>query len=165
MTYATINGYNISLFLHITAVMVGFGSTFALSIVTPVAMKLDRRHLPYVHELSMTLNRFFATPALVIVIATGLYQVSEGNFSLGDAWISATFAIVIVLGGILGGYFMPTERKLKEMATQAVIAAGGGEVVLSEEYQARSRTEAMMGSLTGLLLVIAVFLMVTKPGA
>ncbi len=165
MTSATITGYNISLFLHITAMMVGFGSTFALSIATPVAMKLDPRHLPYVHELSLKLNRFFATPALVIVLVTGLYQVSEGNWSLGDAWISATFAILIVLGGIIGGYFGPTDRRLKEMATQAVNAAAGGQVVLSDEYQARSRTEGMVGALTGLLLVAAVFLMVTKPGA
>ncbi len=78
--------------------MVGFGSTFALSIATPVALKLDPRHMPYVHQLSMSLNRFFATPALIVVIATGFYQVSEGNWSFGDAWISATFAIAIALG-------------------------------------------------------------------
>jgi uncharacterized membrane protein len=167
MTLAAVTAYNVSLFLHITAVMVGFGSTFALSIAAPVAMKLDPRHLPYVHELSLKLNRFFATPALVIVILTGLYQVSDDDYgwSLGDAWISATFAIVIVLGGIVGGYFMPTDRRLKELAEADVAAAGGGAVTPSAEYSRRAKVEGQVGALTGLLLVAAVFLMVTKPGA
>jgi uncharacterized membrane protein len=165
ITLATINGYNISLFLHITAVMVGFGSTFALAIAAPVAMKLDPRHLPYVHALSLRLNRFFATPALVIVILTGLYQVSEGNWSLGDPWISATLAIVIVLGGITGGFFIPNDKRMQALAEADVAAAGGGAVTPSEEYTRRARVESMVGPVAGLLLVVAVFLMVAKPGA
>jgi uncharacterized membrane protein len=165
MTTATINGYNISLWLHITAVMVGFGSTFALSITTQLATKLDPRHLPYVHELSIRLNRFFATPALVIVLLTGLYQVSKGNWDFGSAWISATFAILIVLGGLTGGYFVPTDKKLKVLAERDIGSAGGGAVTMSDEYSSRSRTAGMVGALTGLLLVAAVFLMVVKPGA
>jgi uncharacterized membrane protein len=164
MTTFAITGYNFSLFLHITAVMVGFGSTFALAVATPVALKLDPRHLPYVHQLSLTLNRFFATPALVIVIATGFYQVSEGNWEFGDAWISATFAIVIVLGGIMGAFFMPSAKRLKAIAERDIAAAGGGEVTMSDEYNQRSKAEAIFGPITGLLLVAAVFLMVVKPG-
>jgi uncharacterized membrane protein len=165
MTLATIDGYNVSLFLHISAVMVGFGSTFALAIATPVALRLDPRHLPYVHQLSLALNRFFASPALVIVIATGFYQVSKGHWKFGDAWISATFAIVIVIGGIMGGFFMPSSRRLKALAERDIAAAGDGPVTMSEEYQRRARAEAIFGPITGLLLVVAVFLMVTKPGA
>ena len=36
---------------------------------------------------------------------------------------------------------------------------------LSEAYQRAARTEGMMGALAGLLIVVAVFLMVVKPGA
>jgi uncharacterized membrane protein len=167
MTPATVNGYNISLFLHITAVMVGFGSTFALAIATPVAMTLDPRHLVYVHRLSLALNKFFATPALVLVIATGLYQVSDKSYpwDLGDAWLSATFAIVIVLGGLIGAYFIPADKRMQAVLERDIAAAGGGEVVLSEDYQRRARVAAIVGPLAGVLLIVAVFLMVTKPGA
>jgi uncharacterized membrane protein len=164
MTTFAITGFQFSLFLHITAVMVGFGSTFALAVAEPVAMKLDPRHIPYVHQLSIVLNRFFATPALVIVLATGFYQVSEGNWSLGDAWISATLVIVIVLGGIMGAVFMPGAKKLKALAERDIAAAGDGEVKMSEEYLERSKVDAIFGPITGLLLVAAVFLMVVKPG-
>jgi hypothetical protein len=165
MTVTAITAYNFSIFLHITAVMVGFGSTFALAVATPVAFKLDPRHLPYVHQLSLVLNRFFAMPALVIVIATGFYQVSEGNWKFGDFWISATFAIVIVLGGLMGAVFMPSAKALKALSERDVAAAGDGPVTVSDEYNKRARPETIAGPITGLLLVAAVFLMVTKLGA
>jgi hypothetical protein len=165
MTVTAITSLDFSIFLHITAVMVGFGSTFALAVTTPVAMKLDPRHLPYVHQLEIVLNRYFASPALVIVIATGLYQVDKLNLKLSTFWISATFAIVIVIGAIMGAVFMPTAKKLKALSERDIAAAGGGQVALSDEYNQRARLEAIFGPITGLLLVAAVFLMTTKLGA
>ena len=157
--------FEVSLFLHITAVVVGFGATFAESIAFPVAMKLDPRHLPYVHALQLAINRRLATPALLIVLVTGLYQVDEAGYGFGDAWVSASLLIVIVIGGLLGGYFVPTDRRLLTMVQGEVDAAGGGPVTLSEEYQRQARVEGMVGALTGVLLVVAIFLMVVKPGA
>ena len=165
MTTFAISTYEISIFLHITAVVVGFGATFAEAIMFPVAMRLDPRNLPYVHALQLAINRYMATPALLIVLITGIYQVSEGNWGFGSFWISATFAIVIIIGGLLGGYFVPTDRRLGAMVTRELEAAGDGPVTLSEEYQRGARTEGILGSVTGLLLVIAIFLMVTKLGA
>src|SRR5215213_6589034 len=135
MPLAAITAYSVSVFIHVTAVVVGFGATFAESVMFPVAQKLDVKHLPYVHRLQLAINQRLATPALVVVLLTGLYQVSEGDWSFGDAWISASFAILIALGGLLGGYFVPTDRKLGAMVSREIEAAGSGEVVLSEEYQ------------------------------
>ena len=160
-----VTAYDFSIFLHVTAVVIGFGATFAEAIMFPVAMKLDPRHLPYVHKLQLAINQRMATPALVVIIATGMYQVEEGGLSYGDAWISGTFAIAIVLGGLLGGYFMPADRRLGALAAREVEAAGDGPVTLSEEYRRGARVEGAVGGLTGLLIVAAIFLMVTKPGA
>ena len=38
-------------------------------------------------------------------------------------------------------------------------------MTLSEEYQRRARTVGMAGAAAGVLVVIAIFLMVVKPGA
>ena len=165
MLLAAITAYSVSVFIHITAVVVGFGATFAEALMFPVAQKLDPKHLPYVHKLQMTINRALATPALLIILITGIYQVSEGNWEFGSFWISATFAIVIIIGGLLGGYFVPADRRLGAMVTRELEAAGDGPVTLSDEYQRGARTEGILGSVTGLLLVIAIFLMVTKLGA
>jgi uncharacterized membrane protein len=160
-----VSAYDLSVFLHVTAVVVGFGSTFAESIMFPVAMKLDPRHLPYVHRLQLAINRWMATPALVVVVATGMFQVEDGGFSWGDAWIAASFAILVVIGGILGGYFIPADKRLGALVARDIAAAGDGPVTLSDEYRKGARTEGAVGGLVGLLLVIAIFLMVVKPGA
>jgi uncharacterized membrane protein len=163
-----VTSYDFSLFLHITAVMVGFGSTFAESIMFPVAMKVNVRHLPYVHRLQLAINQYFAGPALLVVLATGFYQVSERDWDLGDFWLSATLTIVIVISALLGGYFIPADRRLGPMVQREIDAAGPGEIKLSDlspEYQRQGRMEGVVGTITGLLLIAAVYLMVTKPGA
>jgi len=164
-TTAAVTAYNVGLFFHIAAVVVGLGATFAESITFPVAMMLDRRHLPYVHRLQRAVNQWLTTPALLVVIGSGFYLVSKGDWDFGDGWLSGTFAIVLILGGILGMYFIPEDRELQRMAERDVAAAGEGEVVLSEEYERRARRERIVGGLAGLLVLAAIFLMVTKPGA
>ena len=71
-----------------TAVVVGFGATFAESITFPVAMTLDKRHLPYVHRLQRAINQWFTGPALLVILATGFYQVSDRDWDMGDFWLS-----------------------------------------------------------------------------
>jgi uncharacterized membrane protein len=158
---AAVTAYNVSIFIHVTAVVIGFGATFAESVMFPVAMRLGKQHLPYVHELQITINRYFAGPALLVIVLTGFYQVSKGNWDIGDGWILATLIIAAVVGGINGAYFIPTDRRLGAMVTRELEAGGD----LSEEYQRRARAEGMMGALTGVLIILAIFLMVTKPGA
>ena len=163
MTLA-ISTFDISVFIHVAAVVVGLGATFAEAIALPVAMKLDPRHLPYVHRLQLAINQYFATPALVVILATGIYQVSDADLEFGDFWISASFGILVVLGGLLGGYFIPADRRLGPMAQRDIERAGDGQVVLSDEYQRAARTEGIVGMVAGLLVVVAIYLMVTKPG-
>ena len=160
-----ITSYEFSVFIHITAVVVGFGATFAESVLFPVAMRMSPRHLPYVHRLQRTINQFFALPALLIVFGTGMYQVTEGDWDFGDFWVSGTLAIVVAIGLLNVAYFIPADRRLEPMVEREVAAAGTGEVQLSEEYQAAARREGVAGALTGILLIVAIFLMVVKPGA
>jgi amino acid permease len=159
-----VSSYEFSVFLHVTAVMVGFGSTFAESVMFPVAMKLSPRHLPYVHRLQLTINRYFALPALLVVIVTGVYQMSEGNWDYGDFWVSGTMTIVVIIAVLLLAYFIPADKRLQPMVERELAGAGEGEVRLSDEYQRAARNEGIAGSITGILLVVAVFLMVAKPG-
>ena len=153
--------YELSVFVHITAVMVGFGSTFAESIMFPVALKVSKRHLPYVHRLQLAINQRLATPALAVVLLTGIYQTSDGDWGFGSFWISATFLIVIVIGGLLGAYFNHDDRRRAAQAERELDVTGE----VSEDYLRQARREGAIGALTGLLLIAAVFLMVVKPGA
>jgi uncharacterized membrane protein len=162
-----ITNYDFSVFLHLTAVVVGFGSTFSESVLFPVAMKMGARNLPYVHRLQLVINQFFALPAIVVVAATGIYQMAEGNWDYGDFWVSATITILVVLLLINVFFFIPTDRKLLPIIQKAIADAGDRELQLADlppEYQRLGRAEGIVGAITGILLIAAIFFMTTKPG-
>jgi uncharacterized membrane protein len=165
MTFAEIDAYSISVFIHVSAVVIGFGSTFTLALAFPLALRSGTRHLPYLHELSLGINQRFVGPAMLVILITGVYQTADADWGFGSFWISATFAIVIVLGGLTGAYFIPADRKLGAMARAEIEAGGGDDVVPSKEYQRLAQREGAIGGLAGLLILVAVFLMITKPGA
>jgi hypothetical protein len=153
--------YEISVFVHVSAVVVGFGATFAEALLFPVAMKAGVRHLPFVHEMQLAINQRLANPALGLIILTGIYQTIDGDWGFGSFWISATFAIAIVLGGMNGAYFVPTDRRLAAQVATDLERTGAP----SDEYLREARREGIIGAVAGLLVIAAVFLMVTKPGA
>jgi uncharacterized membrane protein len=99
------------------------------------------------------------------VLATGFYQAADADYSMGELWLSASMAIVLVLGGLIGAYFIPADRRLGPMVARELEGAGDGPVALSADYRRRARTEGAVGALAGVLIVVAVFLMVVKPGA
>jgi uncharacterized membrane protein len=159
-----VTNLEISLFLHITAAIVGLGATFVEGLTYPVAMRLNPRFLPFKHRLQLAINVLLAAPALVVVLATGLYQVDELGYELGDFWLSGTLAIVLILALMLVAYFIPEDRRLQAIVERDIEASGSGEVVLSDQYVRRVRIEAAMGTVADLLTIAAVYLMVTKPG-
>jgi uncharacterized membrane protein len=159
-----VTNLEVSLFIHITAAIIGLGVTFAEGLTYPVAMRLNPRFLPYKHRLQLAINALLAAPALVVVLATGLYQVDELGYELGDFWLSGSLAIVVILAVMLGTYFIPEDRRLQAMVERDIEASGSGEVALSDQYLRRVRLEAALGSVADLLVIAAVYLMVTKPG-
>jgi uncharacterized membrane protein len=158
----SVSAYTISIWIHVSAAVIGFGSTFAGAVAFPLALR-HPRHLPFVHHLSLAINRRLASPALVVLICTGFYQVAKRHWSLGSFWISATLAIAIILGGLIGAFFVPTDRRLAEMAERELAAARDGDFAPSPEYLRLAQREGGLGTLAGILILVAVFLMVTKP--
>ena len=124
--------YSISLWLHISAAVVGLGATFALAVGFPLALKLDAKYLPFVHHLSLDVNRKLASPALLVLIVTGFYQAIDAD-SLDQPWVGATILIAIILGGMQGAYFVPTDKKLAALAEKELAA---GATTLSERLSA-----------------------------
>jgi hypothetical protein len=157
---ADISLYNLSLWLHISAAIVGLGATFALSVAFPLAMRMDVRYMPFIHHMNLNVIRKLASPALLVLIVTGIYQGIDSD-SMGKPWVSGTFVIAIVLGGLQGAYFIPTDRKLAALSEKEL---AGGATTLSDDYQRQAQREGTMGALAGFLIIVAVFLMVIKPG-
>ena len=84
-------------------------------------------------------------PAGLVVLAAGLYLAFDGPYEFGDPWIGSTLLILIVVMGIVGAYLTPRARRLADAA--ALLQFRRGLLV------------------TDILVLVAIFLMVTKPGA
>jgi uncharacterized membrane protein len=151
--------YDVVLTIHILAVVIAFGVVFAYPVLDAQIRRAGPGDLPALHRLHLALGRSVISPAMVVVLLAGLYLALD-RFSLGDPWISATFAILIVLFAIMGAILTPADRRLAELAERDLKAGGGP----SEDYRREERKAAAFGSLALLLVLVAIFLMVAKPG-
>lgn len=155
--------YNVVLFLHISSVVIGFGVLFAYPVIFGVAGRADPRSMPVVLRISDALGKVTG-PFLAVIVATGIYMVADGDWGSGDVWLVGVYVIVVVLGALGGAFFAPQGRKLIEIADRDIAAAGDGVVTWSAEYDAVQKRLAQVGFLANVLVLLAVFLMTTKPG-
>ena len=160
MVIRAITFYDVVLTVHILAVVVAFGVVFSYPVIDAFARSSMPGDLAALHRLHLALASKVITPAMVVVLLAGLYLALD-RWSLGNPWISATFAILIILFGLTGAVLTPADRRLAELAERD---AGGGGRPSAEYDAARSRADAV-GGLALLLVVVAIFLMVAKPGA
>lgn len=155
--------YDVMIAVHVLAVVVAFGSSFAFPVMEAAARRGHVGDLPAMHRAQLAVLRMLVTPAMVLVLAAGLFLVTtdDGPYDLGSPWVGPTFAILIVLFGLVGAVFTPGERKLAELADRD-LAGGTGQ--LSPEYDALAHRANIAGPIAGILIAVAVYLMVVKPG-
>ena len=151
--------YDVVLAIHILAVVIAFGVVFAYPVMDAV-LKGQGVELAALHRLHVALATRFIQPAMAVVLLAGVYLALD-RWSLGDPWISATFAILIALFALTGAVLIPTDRRMAELAERDAEAGGAP----SADYLAEERRAALFGSIALLLVVIAVFVMTLKPGA
>ena len=147
--------YDVVLTVHILAVVVAFGVVFAYPVLDAWYRTAMPANVAQLHELHVVIARRVVTPAMVVVLLAGLYLAID-RWSLGDPWISATFAILFVLFGLTGAVLIPADQRLAELARRDGAGA---------EYAERRRKADAFGGLALLLVIVAIFLMVGKPGA
>ena len=152
--------YDFVLTFHILAVVVAFGVVFAYPVLDAQMRKAGPGDLAALHRLHLALGRRVISPAMVVVLLAGLYLALD-RYSLGDPWISATLAILFVLFALTGAVLTPTDRRLAELAERDANADGSAS---SEDYRREERKAAAFGSLALALVLVAIFLMVAKPG-
>jgi len=157
MLAATITFYDVVLVVHILAVVLAFGVTFTYGLLFTHMRKAHPGDLVALHRMQVFLTKRLITPMMVVILVAGLYLATD-RWELSDPWIVATFAILIVLFGLMGAVFTPSEKRLVALAER-----DGG--TPSAEYDRASERLGKFGALAGLLVVVAIFLMPVKPGA
>lgn len=157
--------YTVVLFLHITSAVIAFGATFAFPIIDMTIRRVDLRALPVWNEAQNQIGYKLITPGATLVLITGIYMAIDRWSDFGGFWFSAAGVIVIVLLGLGHGFFAPTARRMRDQATADLAAGAAERGQMSPEYEAMARRVALVGALTSLLVLVALLLMVWKPGA
>jgi uncharacterized membrane protein len=155
---ATITSYQVVVAIHVMAVVVAFGVLFAYPVILPWARRNHPRAMPAIHQAQSRIGRILIGPGMVVILGAGIYLASKSD-TWDQSWVSTPLLILLILGGMAGMFFVPTERKLGELAERDL--QGGGE--LGEEYgRLFSRLQSML-MVAALLVLVAIFFMVVKP--
>lgn len=158
MVLADITGYSLGLFVHILAVVVAFGPTFAYGILFSVLPKYPRSAPAFI-EAIRKVDTYLVNPGLVVVLLAGIYLMSDGNWESNETFITIGFLAIIVLFGLQHAFFRPQGRKAQELAERDLKSGDS----LSAEFEEVSRRLGAVGSVAGLIVVVTIFFMTVKP--
>jgi hypothetical protein len=161
---AAVAFFEVVLAIHIMAVVVAFGVTFAYPIMFAVAAKADPRSLPVLHRIEYSIERRLINPGLLIVLAAGIYLASKLH-QWSAFYVQWGLAAVVVIGALIGAVMIPTAKRAEQAAAADLAGAGEGEPKLGEEYQRLVRRLTLVGSLLSLLVLVTIYLMATHTGA
>jgi uncharacterized membrane protein len=148
--------------VHIIAVVVAFGWTFTLPLVYAVAAKRDPRSLPILHRNEVLISRFITNPALVVIVAAGVYLASEGHH-WSEFFVQWGLGAVIVIGGLVGSVLIPAAKKAEELSRRDLESYTGGEFTPSPEYAAITRRLNLFGSIASGIVLLTILFMAAKP--
>jgi uncharacterized membrane protein len=146
---AAITFYDIVLWVHVLAAVVAFGSVFAYPVLLGAVGRSDA--LGAFHAGHVVIWSRVVTPAMVVVLLAGIYLATDADL-WSEPWVSATIVILFALFGLVGA-MTGVERRAAE------VAVGGG-----PGYDAVVARLRRMDVVAIVLVVVAVFLMVVKPG-
>ncbi|HXR28140.1 MAG TPA: DUF2269 family protein [Solirubrobacteraceae bacterium] len=156
------SAYEIVLAIHVMAVVVAFGVTFAYPIMFAVAARHDPRSLPLMHRVEYTIERMLINPGLLLVLLAGIFLASDGHH-WSEFFVQWGIAAVVVIGALVGAVMIPTAKRAEQTATRDIAAAGEGPIEMSAEYQALVRRLSTVGTLLSVLVLITILFMAIKP--
>src|ERR1700729_3876036 len=157
--------YSFVLAVHIAAIVIAFGVTFAYPAMYAVGIRSEPRSMPGIHRIQDAVGKRVISPFMGLALLAGIYLASKLEV-WSDFYVQWGFGAIIVLGALGGAYFAPRERRLAELAERDVAkAAPGGAVEFSAEYTSL-RQQVFRVNLFGNLLILAtIYFMVTQTGA
>lgn len=146
--------FNLFKYLHILLALVAVGFNISYSIWLARAARKPE-HLDYTLRGIKVLDDYFANPAYVLLLLTGLAMVFTTNIPLSTFWIAAALVLWFVML-ILGiGIYTPTLRK-----QIAVLETQGAD---SGEYKKLDQRAMIVGIVLAGIVLGIIFLMVFKP--
>lgn len=156
--------------VHILAVVVGFGATFAYPIFFTAGSRLDPGAMRWFFRMMQLLTRRLIYPGLFVVLVAGIYLASQED-QFHAFYVQWGFFAVVVIGAVEGGVMAPRLRRLialsqRDLATLSATGAAGGEAfAFSADYRAVFNQLSIGGAVQSLIVILTVFLMATHAGS
>jgi uncharacterized membrane protein len=156
------SAYELVLAVHVMAVVVAFGITFAYPIMFAVGASSDPRSLPTLHRIEYTIERWLINPGLLVVLLAGIFLASDGHH-WSEFFVQWGLAAVVVIGGLVSSVMIPTAKRAEQLAQRAVDAPSEGGAGPGDEYRAAVRRLQSVGALLSALVLVTILFMVVEP--
>jgi hypothetical protein len=142
--------------------VLAFGPTFGYAFFQAVTERTYPRGVPTMWRATDATSKYLVTPAAIVALLAGLYLTID-RWEFSDVFVGVGLLAILILIGLGIGFFAPHGQRAEELAERDIEAAGTGEVTFSAEYRAISRRVAQVGTLAGIIIVVAIFFMTVKP--
>ena len=144
--------YDLVLWIHVTAVVVAFGALFAYPIFLAVNARAPLAQRAALHRAQIAFSKRVTGPAIGVILLAGIYLATDAEL-WDEAWVGISFLLLLVIAGLGATVLRRGEERLE------ATAEGGDE----PGYAATLATVRTWTLITLALIVVAIFLMTTKP--
>lgn len=162
MTTLAVQFYDVVVWLHVSAVVVAFGPTFAYGIYFAMTARKHPRAIPAVLEAQNSINRSLVTIGAIVVLISGIYLAADADV-FSEVFVAVGIVAIVVLLGLVHGYFLPHDRRALAAARRDIANAGDGDVEFGDEFSRASIASARMGPVAGLIVIVTIYFMAAKP--
>jgi uncharacterized membrane protein len=156
----------IPLFLHVGGAILGFGPTYAFLFLGPMAGR-EPPHANFALRFQQRVATRLVIPLAVLQGVTGLLLLWRIGFDLLQrGWLIVAIVLYLIALAIAFGVMLPTLRRLVELTSGPPPAPPPGSPPPSgppPHVAALVRRGRLAGMTNATLILVIVFLMVTKP--
>ena len=142
--------YRFVLLLHITAVVVGFGTLFLNGVYARLAEKRGGVEGAAIRQANAAVSQRWALPFIYAVplLGVALVLLSDDAWAFDQLWISLSFVVYILAVG-LAMEMKKAQSRMKERPA---------------DHEKLGRKAAALGGAFNVTVVVAIALMIWKPG-
>jgi uncharacterized membrane protein len=142
-------------FVHVLLAIVAVGFNASYGIWLARAAKAPQATQSHVLRTIKLLDDRFANPAYGLLLVTGLFMAVSAGIPFSRLWIAGAIGLWLILIFVGLGVYTPTLRD----QIRVLESEGPG----SEEYQRLATRGRSVGIVLGIIVIVIVYLMVTKP--
>src|SRR5438874_838614 len=101
--------YEVIVAVHVMAVVIAFGVTFAYPVIFAVGARTDPRALPLLHRIEYTIERWLINPGLLLVVVAGIYLASDRHV-WSEFFVQWGLGASVVIGALSGALLLRTNE-------------------------------------------------------